>query len=269
VTMHARTSTADLMTIANGLCGFLGLAVVANLWLESGPADSALDHDTLVTCLLLYGIGMVFDVLDGPVARWRGSSGLGSMLDTISDTITFGLLPALLLVASVHEDASWRELTLFAAAAYVGATILRLARHAKAEADEQAAAAQVGDKPVRGAFSGMPSPVGGNCVLALVVLTPPAPVAAVAVAAVALLLVADFPYPNNSAFGGVFVAALLVASFAAIGGLISLDIPAAAALVGLLPIAIVRVVAGRLRSLRRLGAGRRAGPMSLGPDAHR
>ena len=241
------------MTIANGVCGFLGLAVLADLWLESGTAGMVLDHDTLVPCLLLYGIGMLFDVLDGPVARWRGSSGLGSLLDMVSDTITFGLLPAMLVVASV--DDSWRGLTLVAAAAYVGATMLRLARYAKAEAEERAAVAQLGREPLRGEFSGMPSPVGGNCVLAIVVLTPPAAVAAVGVAVVAWLLIADFPYPNNSAFGGVFVAALLVASFAAIAGLISLDIPAAAALIGLLPIAIVRVAAGWMRSLRRLGGG--------------
>ena len=127
--------------------------------------------------------------------------------------------------------------------------MLRLARHAKVEGEERAAAAQLGRKPLRGEFSGMPSPVGGNCVLAIVVLTPPAAVAAVGVALVAWLLVADFPYPNNTASGGVFVAALLVASFAAIAGLISLDIPAAAALIGLLPIAIVRVAARWVRSL--------------------
>jgi CDP-diacylglycerol--serine O-phosphatidyltransferase len=267
--MQPRYSPADLMTIANGVCGFLALAVLAGLWLEPGAGGAALDHDTLITCLLLYGIGMVFDVLDGPVARWRGSSGLGPMLDTICDTISFGILPALLLVASVQDSENWREPALFAAALYVGATILRLARHAKDEAEDQAAAERLGESPVRGAFSGMPSPVGGNCVLALVVLAPPGPVAALGVAVVALLLVADYPYPNNSAYGGVFVAALLVASFAAIAGLISLDIPAVAALVGLLPVAIVRLAARWLRSLRHLRPRGRAAPITLGPDAHR
>src|SRR5215211_5629844 len=226
MTGHPRTSAADLMTIGNGLCGFLAIAVLANLWLEPGDPAAGLDHDTLIACLLLYGIGMVFDVLDGPVASWRGSSGLGSVLDPICDTITFGLLPALLLIASVHDDTSWRDPTVFACAAYVGTSILRLARHAMAEAQQ----------PVRPEFSGMPSPVGGNCILAMVVLSPPAPVAALGAVVVAWLL--------------------LAASFAGIAGLISLDIPAVMALVGLLPIAIVRVVSGWVHAAAALLAAR-------------
>jgi CDP-diacylglycerol---serine O-phosphatidyltransferase len=254
VSATPRTSAADLMTLANGVCGFLALAVLADLWVQPGP----LDDDQLRVCLLLYGIGMVFDVLDGPVARRFGSSGLGPTLDTICDTISFGLLPALLLVAVLQDDAAWRGFALIAAAAYVAATILRLARHAKHEADDAAA----GREHVRGAFSGMPSPVGGNCVLAVVVLTPPAPVAAAVVLAVAYFLVADIEYPNNSRLGGVYVAALLVASFAALAGLISLDVPAAAALIGLLPVAIVRVVTAWVGSLRRL-----VHPVGLDPRA--
>jgi len=259
MTGHPRTSAADLMTIGNGLCGFLAIAVLANLWLEPGDPAAGLDHDTLIACLLLYGIGMVFDVLDGPVARWRGSSGLGSVLDPICDTITFGLLPALLLIASVHDDTSWRDPTVFACAAYVGTSILRLARHAMAEAQQ----------PVRPEFSGMPSPVGGNCILAMVVLSPPAPVAALGAVVVAWLLVADFPYPNKRSLGGVFVAVLLAASFAGIAGLISLDIPAVMALVGLLPIAIVRVVSGWVHAAAALLAARHAAPVGLGHDGHR
>jgi CDP-diacylglycerol---serine O-phosphatidyltransferase len=258
-----RTSPADLMTIANGVCGFLALVVLADLWVGNSSRAPGLDEDTLVTCLFLYAFGMVFDVLDGPVARRFGSSGLGPTLDTIGDAISFGLLPAALFVATLHEHEAWRVPALAAAALYVATTILRLARFAKHEADEAADAAARGTVPVRGPFSGMPSPVGGNCMLALVVLTPSPPVAVAGAALVALLLVSDFSYPNNRRYGGVYVAALLAASFAALLGLISLDVPAVAALVGLLPLAVVRAGAGWTRSVRHMRH-----PHPVGLDVH-
>jgi CDP-diacylglycerol--serine O-phosphatidyltransferase len=266
MTRPPRTKPADVMTMGNGVCGFLALAVLAGL---AGPARGpgpGLDHDVLVTCLFLYGLGMVFDVLDGPVARWRGSSGLGATLDTICDTISFGLLPGALFVASVHEHRAWRVWALAAAALYVAMTMLRLARYAKHEAEAVAEAAAHGTSAQRGAFSGMPSPVGGNCILAIVVLSPSAPVAVGGAVLVALLLVSDFSYPNNSRYGAIYVGALLVASFAALLGLISLDIPSVAALAGLLPLALVRAGASWTRSGRRLVTARRSPTPGL--DVH-
>jgi phosphatidylserine synthase len=242
---HARISPADVLTVGNGVCGFLALAVLAQVWIAE-PGEG-LGHRELVACLLLYGIGMLCDVLDGPLARWLGSSGLGTGLDTICDTITFGLLPAMLLVARVHEDAGWTAPALAVASAYVGVTMLRLARQARLEhvrAEALARGAADADQPE---FTGMPSPVGGNCVLAVVVLAPPPIVSLALVSLVAALLVAEFPYPNNkTVVGGAFVAALLAASFAALAGLISLDVPSAIALVGLLPIAVVRAASAML-----------------------
>jgi CDP-diacylglycerol---serine O-phosphatidyltransferase len=236
---RARTSAADVITVGNGVCGFLALAVLAQVWIAT--PGRGLSHRELVACLLLYGIGMLFDVLDGPVARRFGSSGLGSGLDAICDTITFGLLPAMLLLVRVHEDDGWTAPALIVASAYIGTTILRLARQAWLErAHAEAFARGAVDTP-QPQFTGMPSPVGGNCVLAIVVLAPPPWVSVAVVALVAVLLVADYPYPNNKTIVGAgFVAALLAASFAALAGLISLNIPSAVALVGLLPIAVLR-----------------------------
>jgi CDP-diacylglycerol--serine O-phosphatidyltransferase len=236
---HARISAADVITMGNGVCGFLALAVLAQVWLST--PGRGLAHRELVACLLLYGIGMLFDVLDGPVARLLGSSGLGSGLDTICDTITFGLLPAMLLLVRMHEDDGWTAPALVVASAYVGATILRLARQAwleQAHAEALASGAVDVDQPQ---FTGMPSPVGGNCVLAVVVLAPPPAVSVAVVTLVAALLIVDYPYPHNKTLVGAgFVAGLLVASFAALAGLISLEVPSAIALAGLLPIAVVR-----------------------------
>jgi CDP-diacylglycerol---serine O-phosphatidyltransferase len=231
-----RTTAADLMTIGNGVCGFLALVV-----LLSGP----LDDDRLRAALALYGLGMLLDVLDGAVARRFGSSGLGATLDTICDTISFGLLPGALLVVSLDGEGGWRAAGIAAASLYVGGVILRLARFALHEAQ----AGHVAGRP----FSGMPSPAGGNCVLAIVVLTLPAPVAVLGVAGVAYLLVADIPFPDKSRWGGVYVAALLAASFVALAGLIPLEVPAAAALLGLVPIAVLRAGVHWVHLLRPVG----------------
>jgi phosphatidylserine synthase len=80
-----RASPADFVTIANGVCGFLALAVAGRLVLAPHGATARFTHHTLVICLLLYGIGMTCDVLDGLVARRTGSSGMGSTLDVICD----------------------------------------------------------------------------------------------------------------------------------------------------------------------------------------
>jgi CDP-diacylglycerol---serine O-phosphatidyltransferase len=234
-----RISPADVITVGNGVCGFLAIAVVAQLWIVS--PGRGLTHRELVAALLLYGIGMLCDVLDGPVARRFGSSGLGPGLDTICDTISFGMLPAILLVARVHENDGWAPAGLAVASLYVAATILRLARQALLERVHDEAVAHGEADSAQPPFTGMPSPVGGNCVLAIVVLAPPPAVSVVVVALVSILLVADFPYPNNkTVIGAAYVAALLAASFAALADLISLKIPSAAAIAVLLPVAVVR-----------------------------
>lgn len=236
---RARISAADLLTVGNGVCGFLAITVVAGLWID--PSGNGLTHRRLVAALLLYGIGMLFDVLDGPVARRFGSSGLGSGLDTICDTICFGMLPAILLVARLQDEGGWKGAALAVASLYVAATILRLARQALLEREHAEAVVRGTAASAQPPFTGMPSPVGGNCVLAIVVFDPTPGVAVAVVALVAVLLVADFSYPNNKTLlGGAYVAGLLAASFAALAGLISLRVPSAIALAGLLPIAVVR-----------------------------
>jgi len=185
---------------------------------------------------------MLCDVLDGPVARRYGSSGPGTGLVMICDTVTFGLLPAMLLLAQLREDDAWTAPALAVACVYVSATIVRLARQAALEQTVREAHTY-GEDAGPPTFKGMPSPAGGNCVLAVVVLAPAPTIAIAVVALVAVLLVADYPYPSNrSILGATFVGGLLVASFAALAGLISLDVPSAIALAGLLPVAVVRAL---------------------------
>ncbi|KAJ8520434.1 hypothetical protein ONZ45_g2752 [Pleurotus djamor] len=81
---------ADLVTIMNGVCGSLSIFSSAQ-YLCTG------DTDFLWSALSLPLAGLMFDFLDGKVARWRKSSSLlGQELDSLADLISFGVAPALL-----------------------------------------------------------------------------------------------------------------------------------------------------------------------------
>lgn len=81
---------ADLFTLANAACGtgaiFLCLAYVA------GEGERAIE-----LAFALLPLALVFDVLDGSVARWRRKqSPLGADLDSLADVVSFGVAPAAL-----------------------------------------------------------------------------------------------------------------------------------------------------------------------------
>src|SRR5882724_1357547 len=79
---------ADLFTIANGFCG-VGAIFEAMKYLST--------HDTrhIYLAALLVPVAIVFDVLDGRVARWRhAASPMGRELDSLADVISFGVAPA-------------------------------------------------------------------------------------------------------------------------------------------------------------------------------
>jgi len=81
---------ADLVTIMNGFCGSFSLFASANYLLTD-------DEYYLRNALLFPLGGLIFDFLDGKVARWRKSSSmLGQELDSLADLISFGVAPAVL-----------------------------------------------------------------------------------------------------------------------------------------------------------------------------
>ncbi|HEU0180226.1 MAG TPA: CDP-diacylglycerol--serine O-phosphatidyltransferase [Blastocatellia bacterium] len=84
---------ADLFTIANGLCGVAAI-FEAMKFLHAGDERHAYAAATLIP------IALIFDVLDGRVARWRHmSSALGRELDSLADMISFGVAPAAIAFA--------------------------------------------------------------------------------------------------------------------------------------------------------------------------
>jgi CDP-diacylglycerol---serine O-phosphatidyltransferase len=72
---------ADLVTIMNGFCGSFSLFSSAN-YLATG------DEYYLKNALWFPLGGLIFDFLDGKVARWRKSSSmLGQELDSLADLV--------------------------------------------------------------------------------------------------------------------------------------------------------------------------------------
>ncbi|KAI0670271.1 hypothetical protein C8Q78DRAFT_1035488 [Trametes maxima] len=81
---------ADLVTIANGICGSFSIFMSAKYLVSN-------DEDYLWSALAFPLAGLLFDFLDGKVARWRNeSSMIGQELDSLADLISFGVAPALL-----------------------------------------------------------------------------------------------------------------------------------------------------------------------------
>jgi len=81
---------ADLVTIMNGFCGSFSIFSSAQFLITN---DKSYLHAALAYPLA----GLMFDFLDGKVARWRQSSSLlGQELDSLADLISFGVAPALL-----------------------------------------------------------------------------------------------------------------------------------------------------------------------------
>lgn len=81
---------ADWVTLGNAVCGTGALFSMLS-YLQEGRVQ----HVYYACALVL--AALVFDVLDGRVARWRQqSSTLGRELDSLADTISFGVAPAVI-----------------------------------------------------------------------------------------------------------------------------------------------------------------------------
>jgi CDP-diacylglycerol--serine O-phosphatidyltransferase len=146
-----------LVTAANGYCGLLAIFKT---------------YDGMFsTAAFLILLAMVFDVLDGKVARISGStSQFGVYLDSLSDAVSFGVAPAFLAKACVEQ--AWpglyppKLLTLLTAIFALFA-LLRLARynveHASGEGLDREG------KEVR-VFAGLPTPGAAGVIAGLVFL---------------------------------------------------------------------------------------------------
>jgi CDP-diacylglycerol--serine O-phosphatidyltransferase len=81
---------ADWFTLGNAVCG-TGALFSSMTYLQSG------DTSRIYAACGLILAALIFDILDGRIARWRQkSSALGRELDSLADVISFGVAPAVL-----------------------------------------------------------------------------------------------------------------------------------------------------------------------------
>lgn len=84
---------ADFLTIANGCCGMGSIFHAMRFFASHSNQD-------LWVATLLIPLAMVFDLLDGRIARWRQkASPMGRELDSLADIISFGVAPAAIAFA--------------------------------------------------------------------------------------------------------------------------------------------------------------------------
>lgn len=154
----------SLVTLANAFCGVLALSRAVDAVIYDGD-DPAVFYGKMETACMLVFLGMVFDVLDGAVARMtRGFSDFGAHLDSFADALTFGVTPAILAKVVLEHEGELSGYTasprigFLAAAAFALMAILRLVRYDVEPSEE--------NKHVesRGVFRGLPTPAAAGAV---------------------------------------------------------------------------------------------------------
>jgi CDP-diacylglycerol--serine O-phosphatidyltransferase len=110
---------ADWFTLGNAVCG-TGALFSSMTFLQSGDVSRIYAAGALILAAL------IFDILDGRIARWRQkSSPLGRELDSLADVISFGVAPAVLAYACGMQGLYDRIVLAF----FVACGVSRLARY--------------------------------------------------------------------------------------------------------------------------------------------
>jgi len=159
-----------MVTLGNLLCGFGAIVLAMRAWSPPHAFYNFGKDDCLYWSGILIFAAMIFDVMDGKVARWtKTTSKFGMEMDSLSDVVSFGVAPAALVKAMIdHWPNSAGAFPLLdryvwpMLAIYVSCAALRLARYN--------VEAQTGHRDF---FFGMPSPGAAGCVASLAVLIIP------------------------------------------------------------------------------------------------
>lgn len=171
-----------MVTLGNLVCGFasimlalkaenLAARAAVTTTLQNVPVSAYSAEDCLYFASLLIFVGMIFDVLDGSVARLtKSTSKFGMEMDSLCDVVTFGAAPAVLVKTLIDIHTSRGQTypmldryIIPMLVIYVSCAALRLARY-NVESENGH----------RSFFFGMPSPGAAGCAASLVILALPA-----------------------------------------------------------------------------------------------
>jgi CDP-diacylglycerol---serine O-phosphatidyltransferase len=110
---------ADWFTLANAVCG-TGAMFSMLTYLESLDV-----RHVYFACGLIF-VALVFDILDGRIARWRQkTSMMGRELDSLADVISFGVAPAVIGYGCGMQGLYDRIILIY----FVACGVSRLARY--------------------------------------------------------------------------------------------------------------------------------------------
>ena len=157
--MRRVRAAPTLLTLGNLVSGFGSLTMSTRAISEDGARQGRF----LEYAVLLVALAMLFDLLDGRVARLTGlTSRFGAELDSLADVVSFGVAPAALGKVLLGlgglpmwaQRAGWAMLAL-----YVAATAVRLARY-----NVEAVSVEDGSISSKGKeyFTGLPSPAAAG-----------------------------------------------------------------------------------------------------------
>ncbi len=120
---------------------------IGNLFFGTYAIVAALRGDFAWSAWFLV-FAATLDLLDGRVARFtRTGSDFGAELDSLTDAVSFGVAPALVMILLHFQESDWGWLAAFA---YVAAVVIRLARFNVEQGGE-----------ARRHFHGLPTPAAG------------------------------------------------------------------------------------------------------------
>jgi CDP-diacylglycerol--serine O-phosphatidyltransferase len=156
-------SMADYITLINAACGFYAITVVM---VQKHVAGLVL---VILNCLL--------DLLDGKVARKTRASIYGGDLDSLTDIVTFGVTPAIVIFNVLTGG-----IAMFTAMVWLIAGILRLARYNSIKTPY---------------FIGVPLSIAALFVLGLVVLGSSKEIILIGTLGMAFLMVSNIKVPKS------------------------------------------------------------------------